>query len=228
MTGRRFANLPRERREELLRIAVKHFAEHGLEGASLNEIIAEAGLSKGVYYYYFEDKDDLYAETIRFAVESFYAKVPPLPLEKITRQNFWRVVESMVPKMLDLVFSEPELTRLMMDVNRGKRSDPRLKPVFEAGFKMFRAFIEVGQKVGCVRTDLPIEMLTTLLGSMDEVLDLEFVKQHTDYTRSAMESHATLVLDTFQRLMRADIKPITTRDAAKRRSRPESRRDRRK
>ena len=45
------------RKQELLKIAYRMFIEKGYESTSIDEIIAEAGIAKGTYYYYFESKE---------------------------------------------------------------------------------------------------------------------------------------------------------------------------
>ena len=52
----RFNKLTAEKRESILEAAAKEFATHGFEGASLNQILSNAGISKGAAYYYFDDK----------------------------------------------------------------------------------------------------------------------------------------------------------------------------
>ena len=54
----RFEKLPPEKRETILETAAKEFAEFGYEGASLNQILAKSGISKGAAYYYFDNKED--------------------------------------------------------------------------------------------------------------------------------------------------------------------------
>jgi len=46
-----------KRRQELLEIAYRMFTEKGYENTSIDEIIAEAGIAKGTYYYYFPSKE---------------------------------------------------------------------------------------------------------------------------------------------------------------------------
>ncbi|MCX5582056.1 TetR/AcrR family transcriptional regulator [Streptomyces erythrochromogenes] len=55
----RFDRLPAERREHILGVARRHFAEHGAEGASYNKIIEAAGVSKTAAYHYFDGREDL-------------------------------------------------------------------------------------------------------------------------------------------------------------------------
>ncbi|MFG2177406.1 TetR/AcrR family transcriptional regulator [Streptomyces abikoensis] len=55
----RFDRLPAERREHILGVARRHFAEHGAEGASYNKIIEAAEVSKTAAYHYFDGREDL-------------------------------------------------------------------------------------------------------------------------------------------------------------------------
>ncbi|MBZ9598665.1 TetR/AcrR family transcriptional regulator [Streptomyces erythrochromogenes] len=55
----RFDRLPAERRDHILGVARRHFAEHGAEGASYNKIIEAAGVSKTAAYHYFDGREDL-------------------------------------------------------------------------------------------------------------------------------------------------------------------------
>lgn len=50
---------PEIRREELLDISARLFAERGYERTSIEDIIRQAGLSKGAFYYYYSSKDAL-------------------------------------------------------------------------------------------------------------------------------------------------------------------------
>ena len=46
-----------KRRLELLKIAYRMFTEKGYDNTSIDEIIAEAGIAKGTYYYHFPSKE---------------------------------------------------------------------------------------------------------------------------------------------------------------------------
>lgn len=49
-----------EKKEELIKAAIDEFAVKNYEDASLNTIIKSAGISKGTFYYHFQDKQALY------------------------------------------------------------------------------------------------------------------------------------------------------------------------
>ena len=47
-------------RQRILDAAMEEFSKKGFERASLNTICSEKGISKGIIYHYFQDKDELY------------------------------------------------------------------------------------------------------------------------------------------------------------------------
>ncbi len=53
-----------ERRRQLLDVAVDVFAEHGLHGASMNQVARAAGVTKPVLYQHFRSKHELYREVL--------------------------------------------------------------------------------------------------------------------------------------------------------------------
>ena len=59
----------KERREQLLDIGRRLFAERGFDGTSIEEIAARAGVSKPVVYEHFGGKEGLYAVVVDREVE---------------------------------------------------------------------------------------------------------------------------------------------------------------
>ena len=57
------------RKQELLQIAYRLFISRGYENTSVDEIIEEAGIAKGTYYYYFETKEQMLEEVIGMMID---------------------------------------------------------------------------------------------------------------------------------------------------------------
>jgi AcrR family transcriptional regulator len=55
-----FLNLPEDKRVHFIKIALKEFADHDYNSASISKIVERAGIAKGSLYQYFEDKQDLF------------------------------------------------------------------------------------------------------------------------------------------------------------------------
>jgi len=62
--GRRVAGQDPAKRNQILDGAKRCFLDVGFEAASMNDITAQAGVSKGTLYVYFKDKEDLFKELI--------------------------------------------------------------------------------------------------------------------------------------------------------------------
>ena len=56
------------RKQELLKIAYQMFIQKGYEETSIDEIIAEAHIAKGTYYYYFPSKEATLEEVINMMI----------------------------------------------------------------------------------------------------------------------------------------------------------------
>ena len=77
---RKFHSLEAEKQERIINAALKEFARNGYEKASTNEIVEEAGISKGSLFNYFNSKKELYLFLLDYVAEM---------IEKIYSQVDW-------------------------------------------------------------------------------------------------------------------------------------------
>lgn len=79
-----------ERKEQIMRAAIKVFSRRGIFGTKMSMIASEAGVSHGLLYHYFKSKDELFITLVQWSMEearlalSEIYNVPGTPLEKIT------------------------------------------------------------------------------------------------------------------------------------------------
>lgn len=76
-----FFNLPVSKRERLLDAAVAEFAQKPFDAVSINRIIHAAGIPRGSFYQYFEDKTDLF----RYVLHGYVSQV-----ERVVEQSLER------------------------------------------------------------------------------------------------------------------------------------------
>jgi AcrR family transcriptional regulator len=81
MPKQTFFNLPEQKRQIIVDVAIEEFAENGFESASINRIVANSGISKGSFYQYFADKLDLFMHLVDILAQEktayFQDKHPP-------------------------------------------------------------------------------------------------------------------------------------------------------
>lgn len=65
--NRRLTQRGRERRQQLMEFAAARFAENGYHPTSVAEVVQGLGVGKGVFYWYFSSKEELFLEILREA-----------------------------------------------------------------------------------------------------------------------------------------------------------------
>ena len=95
------------RKQDLLNIAYRMFIEKGYENTSVDDIIAEAGIAKGTYYYYFESKEATLEAVIEMMIEKAEniakaALMNPVPIP----QKLASVVYAFQPNKDEIVITD--------------------------------------------------------------------------------------------------------------------------
>lgn len=69
--------LVEERRGQIVRAAVKLFSEDGYYTTTIQQIAREAGVSTGLIYQYFRDKDDILFLSLKLVLDTYENEIPP-------------------------------------------------------------------------------------------------------------------------------------------------------
>lgn len=158
MPKQTFLNLPEEKRNNIINAAVDEFAEYGLENASTNRIVENSAISKGSFYQYFEDKQDvfMYLLTVleREKMEYFNGKHPP-SMNMDTFQYFrW-----MIKAGMEFNTTYPRMTQAVSRVLLGE------------GLYYGKLFTELRQKTTLALTAMINQAIE--LGEVDPSVDVE-------------------------------------------------------
>lgn len=74
-----FKNLPDQKRNLIMNLAIEEFANHTYKVASISNIVRKAGIAKGSFYQYFEDKKDLYKYLVEISTDEKMKLVKDIP-----------------------------------------------------------------------------------------------------------------------------------------------------
>ena len=87
-----------KRKQELLKIAYNMFLTKGYENSTVDEIIEEAQIAKGTYYYYFESKEQMLEEVIDMMIDSEAEKAKQvIKMDIPVPQKIVGIIASMKP-----------------------------------------------------------------------------------------------------------------------------------
>lgn len=117
---------PEQRREQLLDLGVRLFANHSLDEISIDVVAREAGISRGLLYHYFGDKMAFREAVVRRAAEALVAQTAPPE----TGEPVERLLASMTA-YVDFVDANYEGYVSMV---RGAASDPVLRAIYDEAF----------------------------------------------------------------------------------------------
>jgi AcrR family transcriptional regulator len=106
----------KERREQLLDIGRTLFAERGLDGTSVEEIAAAAGVSKPVVYEHFGGKEGLYAVVVDREFEKLLALVTDSLAEAI---HYRGKLEKAALALLEYIEENPDGFRILVRDSHG-------------------------------------------------------------------------------------------------------------
>lgn len=204
MARPRFDKLPAKQQDAVLDAARREFVTHGFAAASLNRIIQAAGVSKGTMYYYFDGKDDLYADVIRRQLERFAASAGALPVPQgLQPDRFWETLTDYAQRMLGLLAGDPETAALLRDSLAGAGSPSpgeAERQATQATMPWLRETMTAGQRIGAVRDDLPDDLLLAVAFGMGRALDAWLIARPIDDAQ--LPGVVAAVIDMMRRALR--------------------------
>lgn len=179
-----------KRKMELLKIAYNMFISRGYENTTVDEIIAEAQIAKGTYYYYFPSKEKMLEDVIEMMIESevetarqIIGSDMPVP------QKIVAIMTSIKPAETE----EPIKDALMQPENVLMHDKIR-KKLIEVIVPLLSAVIEEGVNKGLFACDNIPERVRMLL----------VISNDTFNERSFTEKDIAVFIDVTEKLLGAE------------------------
>lgn len=119
----------RAKRRDILEAAGRLFLQHGLQGASMDAVAREAGVSKQTVYSHFDGKEALFSACIRTKVSEYGFEAAAVPPPGEARAALLGLLKGFMSLIVD-----PEVVAMHRVVAAEAASHPRIAALFfEAG-----------------------------------------------------------------------------------------------
>ncbi|WNF25489.1 TetR/AcrR family transcriptional regulator [Streptomyces sp. C11-1] len=158
----RFDRLPAERQELILGVARRHFADHGVEGASYNKIIEAAGFSKTAAYHYFDGREDLLSAVLDGVLGRLLGALGPW-VAAHEETAFWSRLDASSGALAAHLRDHPDDLALADAAIGNTREGPWLE--------WFDDLVSNGQRLGVIRTDVDHGLLVTVTAAVVRAAD---------------------------------------------------------
>lgn len=103
---------PLRRFPELKEAAIEEFAKKSFQDASLNEILKNAGMSKGSFYHHFGDKFGLYLSMMELIVEKKLSFFYPLLQQGLDTNDFFSVLKNVMRATMEFMMADTRMYHL--------------------------------------------------------------------------------------------------------------------
>ena len=160
-----------ERREQILRVARDVFDKRGYHQATIDDIVARAGVARGTFYLYFDDKRAVFSELIdRFAAQLTQAIqriVTDDPEQSVVEQ-----VRNNIRVILRTCLVERAMTKILFTDAAGidPAFDRKLATFYDAVVQLLTESLKDGQALGIVAEGEPRVLAYLSIGALKELL----------------------------------------------------------
>jgi AcrR family transcriptional regulator len=131
-------------------------------------------MGKSSFYYYFDDKADLFNTLLERTFAELFNQIGAIDLAALTAENYWETIEGFCRRAAEVMGRDVAFVRLGRMFYR-LRNDPKetssTNRLFEEGRLWIGAALARGQELGIVRTDLPASLLVDCTMGLLEALD---------------------------------------------------------
>ncbi len=161
-----FFNLPDDKRERFLTVAIDEFADNDYRNASVSRICREAGIAKGSFYQYFADKKALFMYLLDVAVAEKRALLAQIEVPEGMR--LFAKLRWLFEMQAQFDFAHPRLAEVGSRALYGELPfrDDVLETLREQATVAYRQMVLEGIAEGSVREDVAVDTAVFMLVSI--------------------------------------------------------------
>ncbi len=170
-----------ERRQQILIHARDVFAKRGYHAAKIDDIVAAAGVARGTFYLYFEDKRAIFEEIVDGTFARLGAAVMRVDTEHPSRTVASQIEEN-IQHIVHALLEDPATTKILLSdaVGLDPAFDRKLLFFYEEVGKLLEASLVDGQERGIVAMGDARVFAIMTLGAVKEIM-YQVVMRGLDY-----------------------------------------------
>ena len=164
--------LKKNKREKILKAAISSFAQKGYHDTSISKIINKAGIARGTFYLYFENKRQIFDSILENLIVEIDRCIKKIEIGK-ERQNPLEQLKDNLRRIFTLFVENPELSRILLRHAAGldKESDQKITEFYNNIADKIGDALKLGIKMELIRGCNPRITSFLILGSIKELIE---------------------------------------------------------
>lgn len=180
-----------ERRQQILGVARELFSKRGYHQTTIDDIVAQAGVARGTFYLYFEDKRAVFSDLVdRFAGQLSMAIVR-IVTDDAARSVTEQVREN-IRAIIATALADRAMTKILFSdaIGVDPAFDRKLQTFYDTVVQLLTESLKDGQALGIVADGEPRVLAYLTIGALKELLyqavTLGFAEESADVLTAQM------------------------------------------
>ena len=181
MATKNFEKIPEDKKQMIINKGIEIFSKFSFVEAKTDLIVKEAGISKGLLFYYFDNKKNFYLYLLNYAVNLLTQN-----LECKTYYDFFDNIVSIMDQKCNLIKKYPNETKFLNMASRetSKEVEKEIKDIFSEYHKKSNEKLKIqisnSIKIFNLRKDIDHELVVDALSLYIDAIVIKHLNQYQD------------------------------------------------
>jgi AcrR family transcriptional regulator len=160
-----------QRRQQVMTCAAELFAERGYHRTTIEHIVKRAGIARGTFYLYFQDKRSIFEELLDRYMEALRGRITRIDTDG-GREHALTQMRQNIRGIVEVCLEHRDLTRILLTYALGLDSEfeRKLLDFDREVSSLLESSIKLGQQLGIVRACDPRLVAFAIIGAVKELM----------------------------------------------------------